>query len=297
MPRVINFGSINLDHVYQVPHFVRPGETLDSGDYTQGAGGKGFNQSIALARAGARVRHVGAVGRDGAWLKARLETEGVEVGAVRELDAATGHAIIQVAPSGENAIVLHGGANRRCRAEDVSAAITDCGAGDHFLTQNETSSGLETARLAKRRGLTVWFNPAPMTPEVTLAALESVDWLVLNETEGAALAASADPGTILARLSAALPHAHVVLTLGAAGVAYAAADERLMLRAPRVNVVDTTAAGDTFIGYLIATIASGEPPRHALERAVRAASLSVTRVGAADSIPFAREVALRGFEM
>jgi len=287
---ILNLGSINIDHVYRVERFVRPGETLASQDYARSAGGKGLNQSVALARAGAAVRHLGAIGEDGRWLRDRLAGEGVDVGAVREVGGATGHAIIQVAASGENCIVLHAGANRRIDGAAVDAALAAWGPGDVLLTQNETTAGPAALVGARRRGLQVWFNPAPMTPEIGSFPLEAVDWLVVNEAEGAALAGRGEPAAILQELRARWPRLRPVLTLGAAGVWCAEAGALHRVAAPRVAAVDTTAAGDTFVGYLLAGIVAGLPVPAALDRACRAAAIGVTRRGAAASIPYAAEL-------
>ena len=121
--KIINFGSINIDHVYGVEHFVRPGETLESESYALFSGGKGANQSIALARAGAEVIHAGKVGADGAWLKTKLQESGVDVSLVEMVDLPTGHAVIQVNSEGENAIIIHGGANRSVSKANIKKVL------------------------------------------------------------------------------------------------------------------------------------------------------------------------------
>jgi len=288
--RVLNIGSVNMDHVYAVDHFVRAGETLASARYGLFAGGKGFNQSIALARAGAPTRHVGAVGRDAGWLIERLRSEGVDVAHLRMTDHPTGHAVIQVAPTGENAIVLHGGANASVSGEDVERALASCAPGDFLLAQNETGAVAEAIRKGKRHGLRVVFNPAPMSPAVRDYPLQDVDLFILNETEAEGLVGQRVPERVRDALAASYPRAATVLTLGREGAVFM--DSAGMLREPGVAVeaVDTTAAGDTFIGFFLAEfMRTGEPAR-ALALGCRAAAISVTRPGAADSIPWLKEI-------
>jgi ribokinase len=288
---VLNIGSVNIDHVYQVDHFVRPGETLSSTGYHAFAGGKGFNQSVALARAGVPVRHAGCIGRDGAWLLERLAGEGVDIARIRTIEAPTGHAMIQVSSAGENAIVLHRGANASVTAEDVARALESCCADDILLVQNETSSVAEAIRAAKRRGLQVVFNPAPMSAAVLEYPLRDVDCFVLNETEAEDLTGERTPEAVLAAMRGRYPGAAAVLTMGARGAAYL--DSAGIMRHPGrpVQAVDTTGAGDTFIGFFLSEMMRSGSPARALARGCDAAAVCITRPGAADSIPFWSEVA------
>ena len=287
---ILNFGSINIDHVYAVERFVRPGETLHSRRYAQFPGGKGFNQSVALARAGASVRHAGRIGKDGVWLREYLGRCGADTSLIEVVDGPTGHAIIQVADSGENAILLHAGANHRITAADAERALARFTAGDFLLLQNEISAVPEIMERAAARKMRVVFNPAPMTPAVAGYPLDTVSLFVVNEVEGGDLTGEKEPARILAALVERFEGAAVVLTLGADGALYG--DRRDILRVPavRVQAVDTTAAGDTFIGYLLADLAAGRDIRAALTMACRAAAVCVTRPGAADSIPLRTEV-------
>jgi ribokinase len=287
---ILNIGSVNIDHVYKVDHFVRPGETLSSTQYDIFAGGKGFNQSIALARAGALARHVGSVGRDAAWLIERLRCEGVDIAHLKANDMPTGHAIIQLAPTGENAIVLHGGANNAITAEDVVRAVASVSRGDFMLVQNETSAVAAAIRLGKRSGLKVVFNPAPMSPVVRDYPLQDVDIFVLNETEAEGLTGQITPELVRAAMVTSFPHAATVLTLGQEGAVFM--DAAGILRQPgfAVKAIDTTAAGDTFIGYFLAEFMRTGEPVKALALGCRAAAISVTRPGASDSIPRLSEV-------
>jgi len=287
--RILNVGSINMDHVYGVDHFVRPGETLNSSSYHIFAGGKGFNQSIALARAGAATHHLGGIGEDGGWLLQRLEQEGVDTEHVKIAEGATGHAIIQVVPSGENAIVLHGGANTSIDESEITNAISSCSAGDYLLVQNETSSVTEAIRNGSEHELRVVFNPAPMSSLVRNYPLECVDVFILNETEANGLTGKIEPEEIRAAICTQFPQAATVLTLGSRGAVYF--DSEVLLRQPAVTVdaVDTTAAGDTFIGYFLAELMQSGDPAEALSLGCRAAAICVTRSGASNSIPSREE--------
>lgn len=286
--KVINVGSINIDHVYSVEHFVRPGETLESESYSIFSGGKGANQSIALARAGAAVMHAGRVGPEGAWLKELLADNGVDTELVRVVDAPTGHAVIQVNPEGENAIIIHGGANRTFKTSDIERVFERAEAGDFLLLQNETNTVAEV--LERAEGLTVVFNPAPMDDNVKRCPLDKVDIFIVNQVEGEALSGESEPEAILDALQVLYPDSRTVLTLGKKGVLYADATERIRVPAQQVEATDTTGAGDTFIGYFLAELARGSSVKRSLETGVRAAALCVTRKGAADSIPTLAEL-------
>lgn len=287
---ILNLGSINVDHVYAVAHFVRAGETLAGTRYQVFAGGKGFNQSMALARAGACVIHLGRIGRDAEWLLRRLQAEGIETAHITSDEAATGHAVIQVVPSGENAIVLYGGANLALTDSDLDVALAACSPGDYFLLQNETSLVGEAISKAHARGMRVILNPAPMAANILEAPLERVDMFILNETEAEGLTGQSNQDEIQATMRRRFPRAATVLTLGHRGAVYADATTSHHEAALSVTAVDTTAAGDTFIGYFLAELMRGGDPAAALKAGCRAAAICVTRAGASDSIPYRNEV-------
>ncbi len=290
--KVLNVGSLNIDHVYRVSHIAAPGETVAGLSYSRFAGGKGANQSVALARAGAEVLHAGAIGPEGGWLKDGLAAEGVDVRHIRELDTPGGHAVIQVDDDGQNSIVIHGGANHRLTPEMIQAALEAVDAGDMLLLQYETNATAELITRGRRAGLRLVFNPAPMAPDVHDLPLGDVDLLVVNETEGAALTRGAsEPDAILAGLDRLLPRTDVCLTLGKNGAVLRRAGRApCHAAAPAVKAVDSTGAGDTFIGYFLAALLEEKDDPEALEWACRAAALSVTRPGATDAIPRRREV-------
>ncbi|WP_203141404.1 ribokinase [Marinobacter mangrovi] len=282
---IYNLGSINLDHVYRVKHFVRPGETLSSADYQVLLGGKGANQSIALARAGADVKHLGAIGEADSWVIDQLADAGVDTTAVARLNQASGHAIIQVTGDGENAILIYPGANRSLSLSHIEKALAGCEDGDWLLLQNETNGLAEAMDVAASRGMRVAFNPAPMVSEAVGPLLDKVDLLIVNEVEAMDLADCTRVDAAETRLQSEYPHLQILLTLGRAGVVYIGPDGRQQAPAFPVDAVDTTAAGDTFIGYCLAALAAGETPDVALRRGSAAAALCVTQPGAAAAIP------------
>jgi ribokinase len=291
MPELVNLGSLCIDHVYAVPSIVRPGETLLGHDPVRHAGGKGLNQSLAAARAGAAVVHIGCVGTDGVWLKDVLSQAGVDVGGVRVCESdPTGHAVIQVAPHGENAIVIVGGANRRIQSSDVTRAIDRVGPDGWLLMQNEINDIEDVIAAARRAHVRLALNIAPVDGREAQYSLDAVELLLLNEIESAALTRDTDPRRALERLARERPRQHVVITLGVHGVLYARGDERIELPAFEVAAVDETAAGDAFIGHLMAAWIEDLPIRERLRRASAAGALAVCVPGAAPAIPDAASV-------
>jgi ribokinase len=287
-PMLHNFGSINLDHVYRVPHLVAPGETLASLSYRVGLGGKGANQSLAMALAGAEVTHWGRLGNQDVWARDRLADAGVDVSSVALVDEPSGLAIIQVDDLGENAILLFAGANHGFSPEAIEALLDTIRPGDWLLAQNECNGLNDLMEGAHRRGVSIAFNPAPMTDAVASLPLQYCRWLFVNRVEAARLgdvAPDSCAGTLLDALAARLPDVETVLTLGGQGAWYQHGNERLYQPALDVEPVDTTGAGDTFIGYYLAALQAHLPVKDCLSRATTAAALCVQYPGAADSIP------------
>jgi ribokinase len=287
---VINFGSINIDHVYQVDHFVQPGETISSTHYQQLLGGKGANQSIALAKAGTEVKHVGKIHEHDANFKQAMIKQGVDCKYVQCSDTPTGHAIIQVNTSGENAIVLFGGANQEIDSKDILRALDDATPSDWVLTQNETSCIDEVFQQAKQQNLKVAFNPAPMTDSVKQLPHNCIDLLIVNEVEAGEISGKTEIDAIEQYFRQDWSHAEVIITLGKQGVRMVLADETIDVPAFVVDTVDSTAAGDTFIGYFLSAYSKRQKAKDALTRACAASAIAVTREGAAQSIPNPDEV-------
>ncbi len=285
---ILNFGSINIDLVYRVPHIVAPGQTITARERRVFAGGKGANQTMALARAGAAVFHAGRIGEDGRWILDKLTAAGADTSLVEIDDGPTGHAVIQVSDDGENSIVIDGGANRRISRDQIDRALTRFGQGDTLVLQNEVNDVARIIDAAARRGLTICFNPAPFDSSVASLPLDRVAVLIVNESEGRALAGEEDHKRAADALHRRTGGA-VVMTLGAQGVLYRDGRQSLRLPAQPVAAVDTTAAGDTFAGYFVAGSTQGLAVRDALAMAVRAAGICVSRPGAMDSIPSRHE--------
>lgn len=291
--RILNFGSLNIDYVYGVDRFAAKGQTITSRSLDVFPGGKGLNQSIALARAGADVHHAGQVGQDGVFLRELLESCGVGVESVKVRDdVRSGNAIIQNDTEGDNCIVLYPGANRAIDRDFVDQALAEYGQGDWLLLQNEISELPYIVSCAKARGMVIVLNPSPADALLDDVDLDAIDCFVLNEGEAAALTGTNGDGEhLLNAMHLRFPHAQIVLTLGEDGSMYMRGDEVLAQRAYLVETVDTTAAGDTFTGYLLADLAGGESIAHALDFAARASALAVSKKGAAPSIPMREEVA------
>lgn len=288
--KILNFGSINIDLVYEVDHIVKPGETLSGSSLTRFAGGKGNNQSIALAKAGVPVFHAGKVGHDGLWIVRNLQQVGVNVRSIQQASGPTGHAIIQVAKNGQNSIVLFPGANHAITSRDISSAIACFGKGDALLVQNEINAIPAIMKAAHAAGLRIWFNPAPYHKSIRTYPLSLVDMFILNEIEAAGLSGKKDSRSALDALNRKFPGADILLTLGAKGALFKGKAGEWSAPAPKVRAIDTTAAGDTFIGFFIASLTKGMEIKTCLMYACKAAAISVTRKGAADSIPSHAEV-------
>ena len=290
--KVLNFGSLNLDYVYQVDHFVAKGETLASLDLHTYCGGKGLNQSLALQKAGVSVYHAGAVGQDGGMLLDTLREAGVDVSLVRELtQVRTGNAIIQNDRTGDNCILLYGGANRAIDPTMAASVLENFSEGDWLILQTEISSLQEILALAREKGLRVVLNPSPVDENILKVEADSVQVLMLNEVEARAFVGQKDSNdALLAALQQRFPHTEIVLTLGEDGSLCAADGKLYRQSAYRVPVRDTTAAGDTFTGYYLSGRMQEKDPAQALETASRASAIAVSRPGAAASIPTPDEV-------
>ena len=289
--KILNFGSLNIDYVYSVEHFVQPGETMASDGFETFPGGKGFNQTIALARAGAPVFHAGCIGEEGMFLKEMLEKEDVSTDFLKVVDTPNGHAIIQVDSHGENAIILFGGANQQISSDFIDDVLSHFGWGDVLLIQNEINMTSELIEKAKKKGLYIVFNPAPMTDEVLSFPLELVDLFVVNETEAAAITGKDKLDDMMYEMLNRFPEAATIFTLGPKGSVYQLGEEVYKCKAIDVGpVVDTTAAGDTFIGYFLALQAINLSVADSLRGASKASGIAVSRKGASSSIPYANEV-------
>jgi ribokinase len=284
---IINFGSVNIDIIFQVDHIVRPGETIRSTQISRSTGGKGANQSVAVAKAGLHdIFHVGKIGSDGSWIKDKLFHYGVNTDYVIESDTPTGQALIQVAADGQNSIVLYSGSNYEFTHEEIDDVLSHFDAGDWIMLQNEINLIDYIITRAHQNGMNICLNPAPYDSSVLSLPLNFISLFVLNEVEAAGIAGVEDPMQAMDILTSKFSQADIIITLGEKGVRYGKGKQlRYSFGTWNVPVLDTTAAGDTFIGCYLANIAKGKSVQDALYLASAASSLTVMRQGAMDTIP------------
>lgn len=290
--KLMNFGSLNLDRKYGVKNFVAPGETKSADSYFENLGGKGLNQSIACARAGSPVWHVGAVGKDGTVLVNCLKEEGVDTSHIAVKDIASGHAVIQVDHAGQNCIIIVSGANGEVGKKQIEEACEALEEGDIALFQNEISNVAFGIARAKRSGAKVAFNPSPFNEKISEVKLDEVDYLIVNEVEGREIVGGkiSSEEEILSEIRKRYPSMNLVLTLGEKGCYYMDGEQKFFQDAFPVKAVDTTGAGDCFCGYFLSALLKGCEPARALREAAAAAALAVRKEGAACSIPKREEV-------
>ena len=288
--RILNFGSANLDYIYQVPHFATPGETISARSQTVNPGGKGLNQSIALARAGAEVFHGGCIGTGGEALAALLAENGVDTRFLRQVDVLQGNAMIAVNDEGENFIMLYGGSNQAITQKQIDETLSAFDAGDYLVLQNEISCLPYLVEQASKRGMRIVLNPSPFEDSLRALDYHAVAWLFVNEIEAEQITGKTQPEEIWDALHARFPSLCLVLTLGGAGAMCFTPSEQVIQPVFPAVPVDTTAAGDTFTGFFLASLLAGNPLTECMERAAMASSIGVSRLGASCSIPTAEEV-------
>ena len=295
--KVLSFGSLNIDYTYKVDHFVQKGETLSSESLQVFSGGKGLNQSVALAKAGVDTYHAGAIGEDGRFLLEVLKDAGANTDMVTvRTDVRTGNAIIQNDKEGDNCILLYGGANQAITDEQIDETIAHFEEGDFLLIQNEINGLERILAKAHEKGMKAVLNPSPMNEKILKLPLEYIDYFILNEVEagqilGETLEEGYDGRLLAEKLRAKFPHAAVLLTMGADGSVYMDGQQIVQQKAFRVKAVDTTAAGDTFTGYFLGGLTGGKSVAESMEEASKASAIAVTRKGAAPSIPTRSELA------
>lgn len=288
--KVLNFGSLNLDYVYQVDHIIIPGETQSTKSRNIFCGGKGLNQSIALAKAGISVYHAGQIGEGGEILLETCEKNGVLTDFIKKIDGPSGHTVIQVDKNGQNSILLFGGANRCITRMFVDEVLENFEKGDILLLQNEINELDYIIDAAYEKGMMIILNPSPFDDALDACDLSKVSLFLVNEIEGFQITGEKEPEKILAKIKEVYPKAKIVLTLGGDGSVYQ--DETGIYKQGifKVKAVDTTAAGDTFTGYFISAILDGLPVEEGLKLAAKASAIAVSRPGATDSIPLKEEV-------
>ncbi|MBQ4474258.1 MAG: ribokinase [Lachnospiraceae bacterium] len=290
--RILNFGSTNIDMTFTLDHIVQPGETISSYGMEIHPGGKGLNQSVALAKAGAEVYHGGLIGNDGAFLRKTMLDAGVNCDYLYDSEGPNGNALIQVDRNGQNCIVLFGGSNDQVTEELADEILSHFGAGDWLLLQNEINLDAYIIDRAYEKGMVIVLNPSPYNEKMEKCDLKKVSYFLMNEVEGGQITGKTEPKEILAEALRRFPEAKIVLTLGGDGCCYQDAEQYCEQGIFPVKAVDTTAAGDTFTGYFLASVMRGEPVARALKLASKASSIAVTRPGASPSIPAAEEVVI-----
>lgn len=291
--RVLNIGSLNMDYVYSVDHIILPGETEEAGSRNIYLGGKGMNQSCALAKAGVEVYHAGRIGRDGTAFLDACKKYGVHSEYIETVEGATGHTIIQIDKNAQNSILLFGGANQMLTQDYVDRVLSHFGKEDLLLLQNEVNLLPYIVDRAYEKGMTIALNPSPFNEKILEVDLCKVSIFLLNEVEGGQITGEKNPEDILENLQKKFPKARIMLTLGMAGSVYADSTCRISQPIYPVKAVDTTAAGDTFTGYFLAGLAENLPMKEILKISAKASSIAVSRPGAVPSIPDRQEVMSR----
>ena len=283
--KILNFGSINKDFFYSVNDFVQPGETISSITYNIKIGGKGLNQSVGISKAGQNIYHAGIINKDDTFILDMLKKWNINCENILLSNNPTGHAIIQVDKKGENSIIIHGGANHDVDIKFIKSVLSKFDSGDILVLQNEINNIKEIIDRAHHKKMKIVFNPAPFNNEILSYDLNKISTLILNQTEGEALSKEKKLDGILKVLNSKFNNTEIILTLGEKGSLYSFKNELLKIKAHKLDTVDTTGAGDTFIGYYVAGIASKKSKKDNLNRASEAAAIATTKLGAAESIP------------
>lgn len=288
--KILNFGSCNIDRVFSQEHIAVPGETIAAQEVKTHPGGKGLNQSVALARAGVEVFHAGCIGHDGDYLSNFMQENGVNLKYLKTVEDSTGQAFIQVAESGENSIVIYHGANYGVTRDFVDSVLADFEAGDFLILQNEISEVSYLIDKAYSIGMKIVLNPSPFDDAMRAIDLNKITYLLVNEVESTAYTGVTGTDELIKCIRSSYPDLKVVMTLGGRGCMYFDAEKIVRHPSFKVKAVDTTAAGDTFAGYLIAGICKNKPIETAIKYACAAAAIAVSKNGAASSIPLYSEV-------
>lgn len=288
--KIYNLGSLNIDYVYSVDHFVCAGETLASENMKIFPGGKGLNQSVAIAKGGSKVIHGAKVGKDGEFLLEIMSESGVDISRIKVEDSPSGHAIIQVDKSGQNCILLYGGTNQSIDKEYIEIFLSDAQKNDILVLQNEISSIDIAFEIAHQKQMQIVFNPSPFDERIKNLPLNYVKWWFCNEIESEYLFGSNEPEKNAKNFIKKYPHSNLILTLGKNGCLFKNKDFSFYQPIVPADVVDTTAAGDTFTGFFMSSVANGKSIKEALEIATIASSITVSKKGASSSIPTLEDV-------
>ena len=282
--KILNFGSLNIDKVYAVEKIVKGGETIDSVSFSESVGGKGLNQSIAVAKAGGNIMHAGCVGKDGEILLQALKDNNVDTSLIKTVETASGQAIIQVDKHGQNCIILFHGANYEVDKAYIDEVMQDFAQGDILILQNEISNIDYIIEVAKAKQMKIYLNPSPINENLNKYNMQAIDGIFVNEHEGAYLAGKEKVEDILDSLASKYPELEIILTFGDKGAYYRHKDINIFQPAYKVDAVDT------FTGYFIALRPPGKSIEESLQKASKASSITVSRKGASISIPKIAEV-------
>ncbi len=283
--RILNIGSMNIDYVYKVEHIVCEGETQNVFSVETNVGGKGLNQSVAASRAGCITLHAGITGKEGNMLKEYLMNNMIDTALIENCSCDQGHAIIQVDSKGRNSILVYGGSNRMITKEYIDKVLERFDSEDILMTNNEVSEVEYILKKAHEKKIQTVFNASPVDSKLLNMDLSKVTYLVINEIEGEALSDRKEPENILESLLHKYPDIKIILTLGPEGSVYKDKEKTIYQESYKVVAKDTTAAGDTFMGYFTAGIAKGLEIEECMRLASMASAITVTKHGAADTIP------------
>lgn len=283
--KILVFGSCNIDFVYSVDSIVSPGETVSAGELQKHPGGKGLNQAIALARAGAKVFFAGKIGENGLFLKKLAEKNGIDTDYLKVSDCDSGHAIIQVDKNGENSIIVFGGANSQIDNAFCDDVLKNFESGDIIVLQNEISNLEYIIEKSYEKGMKIFLNPSPITESVKNIDFNKLHCLIVNETEAKEIFGITNKDEFVKEITDKHPKICAVMTLGKNGSMCVENGKEFIAPAVKTNVVDTTGAGDTFTGYFIHFSTQGISPEKCLKTANTAAAIAVSKNGAASSIP------------
>ena len=288
--KFLNFGSMNIDTFFRVSHIVRPGETISAESVEKRPGGKGLNQSVALAKLSDELYHAGNIGPDGKFLLDEMKANKVDVSLVRTSKKETGNAIIQVDDKGENSIILFKGANFDNSKEYIDHVLGEFGKNDILILQNEINLVPYIVDRAYDRGMKIALNPSPITDQLKNIDLNKIDLLLVNEIEAKTLTNASKAEDVIKFFRENYLDLKIVMTLGAKGSVYIDREKTIRQDSYKVKVIDSTGAGDTFTGYFLGYFYKGHSLEESLEIASKAAALSVSKKGASISIPSHKEV-------
>ena len=290
MAQILNFGSLNIDKIYGLDHIVKEGETISASSYDEGMGGKGLNQSIALKRAGADPIHAGFVGEDDGDILLDYMAENKVNFLVEKVSGESGHAIIQVDKNANNSIIVEAGANKKIDKSYIDQVLAEFDEDDFLLLQNEISNLPYIVDVASKRKMKIFLNPSPVDESIKIIDFNKIDTLILNETEAYELSGCESSDKIINYFRDDYQDLNIVLTLGKDGGIYSSKDTEIKFAGFKTKAIDTTGAGDTFLGYFLASTSKGADLEKSLKLASLAAGLACCKSGAANSIPSLKEV-------